>query len=658
MMTVEPRRGVTAYEPREGAPVFLSDMIMELGLAEKEHVEAAVETARSSGETVGRILIREGRLSEDQMARAIAARYGLNHIDLGAFDVDAGAANLLPPAAAHRYRAVPVAFEADGGLVVAMADPSDSLALNDIAFMTKLEVHAAVAAEDLIADLVGRLPLPPSERGSSGFPTPAPAPAPPVVAPPPAAASPVPTPAAFEPPPAPAPAVDSNELAALRAELETTAAALDDERSKHAASVAELRQELNTERKQREELEQTRSEQAAAAGDSGEELERVRAKLTQKKEDLEQARAELAAKSEALEQARADLEQARSHAGDTEQSRADLDQARAELQTKSEELKQAQSTLDESRSELDRITDEAERARKELEKKNAELERAHKDLDEKGSELGSARSELGQKSSELDSARSELSQKSGELDHTRSELGSKSGELERARTDLAQKGGELEQVRAELEQNRGELERSRSDLDQNRGELAQARSELDQNRSELETARTEVARAGEALRRLDELDEAEARVNEAHSTVEKMRNDFELEREQHAVNERDLRARLASQTEQHEALQEAQAMMQKRVDALRAQNAALLDAYGTAKRWSAEFARGARELADTLEQPVLDDAVRAQQAAPGQPTTPPADEAGREGPNRFGREGGEDEPQEGGSSTPPPDWLS
>ena len=86
-------------------------------------------------------------------------------------------------------------------------------------------------------------------------------------------------------------------------------------------------------------------------------------------------------------------------------------------------------------------------------------------------------------------------------------------------------------------------------------------------------------------------------------------------REQYAAAERDLRARLASQTEQHEALQEAQATLQKRVDALRAQNAALLDAYATAKRWSAEFARGARELANTLEQPVLDDAVRAQQSS-------------------------------------------
>jgi hypothetical protein len=146
--------------------------------------------------------------------------------------------------------------------------------------------------------------------------------------------------------------------------------------------------------------------------------------------------------------------------------------------------------------------------------------------------------------------------------------------------------------------------------------------------------------------------------------VEKMRNDFELEREHHATTERDLRGRLASETERHEALQEAQGALQKRVDALRAQNAALLDAYATAKRWSAEFARGARELANTLEQPVLDDAVRAQQPAPPSaeqqtpPAVPPAppEDPRREGPSRFSRD--DEDPSSGGGAVPPPDWLS
>jgi hypothetical protein len=98
-------------------------------------------------------------------------------------------------------------------------------------------------------------------------------------------------------------------------------------------------------------------------------------------------------------------------------------------------------------------------------------------------------------------------------------------------------------------------------------------------------------------------------------------------------------------------LQESQAALQKRVDALRAQNAALLDAYATAKRWSAEFAKGARELADTLEQPVLDDAVRAQQTSQDKTEEGP----GRES-TRFAR--GDEPPSGGDESTPPPEWLT
>src|SRR5579884_3670585 len=157
------RAGITVYEPPEGGPRFLSDMIIELGLADEEHVNRAVEEARLSGVTVGQILVQEGRLTEDDLARALAARYGLNHIDLNIFTVNPDAANLLPQAAAQRYKAVPLEFEPDGSLLVAMADPSDSLALNDISFMTHLEVQAAVAATDLIGDLAGRLPLPPSD---------------------------------------------------------------------------------------------------------------------------------------------------------------------------------------------------------------------------------------------------------------------------------------------------------------------------------------------------------------------------------------------------------------------------------------------------------------------------------------------------------------
>ena len=68
-----------------------------------------------------------------------------------------GAANLVTTAAAKRYQAVPVSFVDKRTLLVAMADPSNVLAVDDIAIMTGYEVRVAVAAPDDIVALISRL---------------------------------------------------------------------------------------------------------------------------------------------------------------------------------------------------------------------------------------------------------------------------------------------------------------------------------------------------------------------------------------------------------------------------------------------------------------------------------------------------------------------
>jgi hypothetical protein len=100
--------------------------------------------------------------------------------------------------------------------------------------------------------------------------------------------------------------------------------------------------------------------------------------------------------------------------------------------------------------------------------------------------------------------------------------------------------------------------------------------------------------------------DVERRVVEAHATLEKMRNDFELEREGYAVTERDLRARLTTETEQREALEAAQQSLQEYLEALRAQNSVLLEGYASARRLSEEFVEGARGLASAFEKPLPD----------------------------------------------------
>jgi type IV pilus assembly protein PilB len=155
--TAERPVGVTSPSRRGSSSRFLTDVIVDMGLVARERVDEAIATSRSSGTTPERVLVEGGGLSHDGLARALAERYGLDHLDLGVFSVDMGAANLVTTAAAKRYQAVPVSFVDKRTLLVAMSDPSNVLAVDDIAIMTGYEVRVAVAAPDDIIALISRL---------------------------------------------------------------------------------------------------------------------------------------------------------------------------------------------------------------------------------------------------------------------------------------------------------------------------------------------------------------------------------------------------------------------------------------------------------------------------------------------------------------------
>jgi type IV pilus assembly protein PilB len=152
-----PADGITRPRQRHAGPRFLTDVIVELGFAERDRADAAVHAARDGATTPEDVLLGWGAITEDQLARAIAERNGLDHLDLSIFHVDMAAANLLSSAAAKRYDAVPVGFTGERSLVVAMADPTNVLAIDDIALMTGYDVRPAVASGEDIAGLIARL---------------------------------------------------------------------------------------------------------------------------------------------------------------------------------------------------------------------------------------------------------------------------------------------------------------------------------------------------------------------------------------------------------------------------------------------------------------------------------------------------------------------
>ena len=90
--------------------MFVTDVVVDLGYASRERVDEVINEARVAGKTPEALLRDHQVIDGDQLSRAIAERYGLDHVDLNLYKVDMGAANLLSMSAARRYRALPVGY--------------------------------------------------------------------------------------------------------------------------------------------------------------------------------------------------------------------------------------------------------------------------------------------------------------------------------------------------------------------------------------------------------------------------------------------------------------------------------------------------------------------------------------------------------------------
>ena len=149
--------GLTPPVSRGRSSGFVTDVLVDLGFVGEDRARQAIEEARTAGRPPERLLLEQGAVDADQFSRAVAERYGLDHIDLSAFQVDMAAANLITVNTARRYKALPVGYADKRTLIVAMADPTNVLAVDDIQIATALDCRVAVATEEDIEALLGRL---------------------------------------------------------------------------------------------------------------------------------------------------------------------------------------------------------------------------------------------------------------------------------------------------------------------------------------------------------------------------------------------------------------------------------------------------------------------------------------------------------------------
>ncbi len=140
--------GLFAPMSRGRSTRLIGQVVVELGFAKEDAVERAVALARESGRLTGRVLIEEGVLTPQQLARVLAERFGIARVDLTAFAVESDIATLVDPGFVRRYDAIPIGTDEEGQLLLAMADPANMLAVDDVTMITGMAVRPVVAAYD------------------------------------------------------------------------------------------------------------------------------------------------------------------------------------------------------------------------------------------------------------------------------------------------------------------------------------------------------------------------------------------------------------------------------------------------------------------------------------------------------------------------------
>jgi type IV pilus assembly protein PilB len=149
--------GLTAPGPKGGRTRPIADVIVDVGLLARDQVDPIVAHAEARGRSAEHALLESGAINGDQLSRAVAQRFGLYHVDLTLFQPDLAALNAIPAQMARRLGAAPIGYDDTGRLLVAMSNPSNVLALDDLKLHTGREVRAVVASPEDINGLVGRM---------------------------------------------------------------------------------------------------------------------------------------------------------------------------------------------------------------------------------------------------------------------------------------------------------------------------------------------------------------------------------------------------------------------------------------------------------------------------------------------------------------------
>src|ERR687893_3058192 len=151
-------------------PVRIGELLLKEKRITPAQLQEALNYQKTSGGKLGYNLVKLGFVKDEEITALLSKQYGVPSINLTQFEIDPAVIKLIPPDTANKYQIIPLS-RSGATLTIAMTDPTNVFAMDDIKIMTGYNVEPVVASETAVLDSIARyygLGRPAAAAGTGG----------------------------------------------------------------------------------------------------------------------------------------------------------------------------------------------------------------------------------------------------------------------------------------------------------------------------------------------------------------------------------------------------------------------------------------------------------------------------------------------------------
>src|SRR5512139_1391373 len=136
-------------------PVKLGELLLKENLVSPQQLQEALNHQKLNGGKLGKAFVNLGFVKDEEITSLLSRQYGVPSINLDHFEVDPAIIKIIPAETARKYQVLPLS-RSGATLTIAMADPTNVFAMDDIKFMTGYNVEPVVASETALEDAIDK----------------------------------------------------------------------------------------------------------------------------------------------------------------------------------------------------------------------------------------------------------------------------------------------------------------------------------------------------------------------------------------------------------------------------------------------------------------------------------------------------------------------